>query len=144
MFCGMGLTASLKLPGADVPPKADGAGAFATGRYRNLFAEIGKSQAEIREKVDAAFQQLFHGNPTTETVYYEAGTNPNGPLAFVTDIKHRDVHSEGLSYGMMIAVQLGKKAEFDAIWNWSIFTFRRRIILPSDFLSGRRERTGRV
>lgn len=42
-----------------------------------------------------------------------------GLLAFVTDIKHRDVRSEGLSYGMIIAVQLGKKAEFDAVWNWS-------------------------
>jgi oligosaccharide reducing-end xylanase len=119
MFCSVWLTAGLDLQGADTPPKAEGAGAFATGRYRNLFAEIGKSQAEIRKKVDSAFQQLFHGNVTNETVYYEAGTNANGPLAFVTDIKHLDVRSEGLSYGMIIAVQLGKKAEFDAIWNWS-------------------------
>jgi oligosaccharide reducing-end xylanase len=62
---------------------------------------------------------LFHGDPNTQAVYYEAGTNANGPLAFLTDIKHRDVRSEGLSYGMMIAVQLNKQAEFDAIWNWS-------------------------
>jgi oligosaccharide reducing-end xylanase len=104
---------------ADTPSSEDGAGAFATGRYRNLFAEIGKSPEEIRKKVDSAFQQLFHGNPTNETVYYEAGSKATGPLAFVTDIKHRDVRSEGLSYGMMIAVQMDKKAEFDAIWNWS-------------------------
>ena len=62
---------------------------------------------------------MFHGNLTNQTVYYEAGINANGPLAFVTDIKHRDVRSEGLSYGMIIAVQLGKKGEFHAIWNWS-------------------------
>jgi oligosaccharide reducing-end xylanase len=98
---------------------ADGNGAFATGKYRNLFAEIGKSPAEIRQKIDGAFQQLFHGNPTNQTVYYTAGSNSNGPLAYLTDIKHRDVRSEGLSYGMIIAVQLDKKAEFDAIWNWS-------------------------
>jgi len=95
------------------------AGAFATGRYRNLFAEAGHSQKEIRQKIDGAFQQLFHGNPTNETVCYEAGSNSNGPLAFITDIKHRDVRSEGLSYGMIIAVQLDKKKEFDALWNWS-------------------------
>jgi oligosaccharide reducing-end xylanase len=53
-------------------------------------------------------------------VYYNAGSNSNGPLAYVTDIKSRDVRTEGLSYGMMIAVQLNKKAEFDAIWNWSL------------------------
>ena len=28
-----------------------------------------------------------------------------------------DVRSEGMSYGMMITVQLDKKAEFDALWN---------------------------
>src|SRR6185503_2860591 len=77
------------------------------------------SQKEIRQKIESAFQQLFHGEPSTQTVFYEAGTNANGPLAFVTDIKHKDVRSEGLSYGMIIAAQLNKKAEFDAIWNWS-------------------------
>jgi oligosaccharide reducing-end xylanase len=40
-------------------------------------------------------------------------------LAYVTDIKHNDVRTEGLSYGMMICVQMNKKAEFDATWNWS-------------------------
>src|SRR5262249_4526033 len=98
---------------------ADGSGAFATGNYRNLFAENGHSKAEIRRKIDSAFQQLFHGNLTNETIYYSAGANSNGPLAYITDIKHHDVRTEGLSYGMIIAVELDKKAEFDALWNWS-------------------------
>ncbi|MGE5737091.1 MAG: glycosyl hydrolase family 8 [Acidobacteriota bacterium] len=104
---------------AEKTPGADGQGAYAAGKYRNLFAELGKSPGEIRQKIDSAFQQLFHGDPNTQTVYYEAGGNSNGSLAYITDIKHRDVRSEGLSYGMMISVQLDKKAEFDAIWNWS-------------------------
>ena len=95
------------------------AGAYATGRYRNLFAEAGHSEKEIRLKVDSAFEQLFHGNPETQAVYYAAGSNSNGPLAYTTDIKHNDVRTEGLSYGMIIAVELNKKAEFDALWNWS-------------------------
>src|ERR1019366_6537878 len=98
---------------------ADGSGAFATGHYRNLFAENGHSQKEIRAKVDSAFQQLFHGDPASQTVYYSAEANSNGPLAYITDIKHNDVRTEGLSYGMMIAVQSNKKSEFDALWNWS-------------------------
>ena len=109
----------MTVAGAEKPSGADGNGAYATDQYRNLFAEAGHSQTEIRQKIDSAFQQLFHGDPSTQTVYYEAGTNANGLLAFTTDIKHRDVRSEGLSYGMMIAVQLNKKTEFDAIWNWS-------------------------
>ena len=94
-------------------------GAFATGKYRNLFLEAGHSQPEIRKKIDAAFQQLFHGDPNTQTVYYEVGRNEDGPLAYVSDINNKDVRSEGMSYAMMIAVQMNKKAEFDALWNWS-------------------------
>ncbi len=54
-----------------------------------------------------------------QAVYYVIGTNANGPLAYVHDIHNSDVRSEGMSYGMMIAVQLNQKAEFDAIWNWA-------------------------
>ena len=60
-------------------------------------------------KVEAAFQQLFHGDPDTETVYFEAGANKSGPLAYVSDIGNHDVRTEGMSYGMMIAVQLNHK-----------------------------------
>lgn len=96
-----------------------GSGAFATKRYRNLFLETGHSPKEIAAKIHTAFEQLFHGDPDTQTVYYQSGKNANGPLAYLSDINNRDVRSEGMSYGMMIAVQLNKKAEFDALWNWS-------------------------
>ncbi len=98
---------------------SDGQGAFATGHYRNLFLEDGHSQPEIDAKVNAAFQQLFHGDPATQTVYYPAGKNANGPIAYLTDINNHDVRTEGMSYGMMIAVQMNKQAEFDALWNWA-------------------------
>lgn len=96
-----------------------GTGAFATGRYRNLFVEAGHPPAEVAARIEAAFQQLFHGDSATQTVYYTTGVNPDGPLAYLTDINNQDVRSEGMSYGMMIAVQLDKKAEFNALWNWS-------------------------
>jgi len=98
---------------------ARGAGEFATGHYRNLFIEGGHSQRETGAKITAAFQQLFYGDPGTQTVYFPAGTNTQGPLAYIKDIANNDVRSEGMSYGMMIAVQLNKKAEFDALWNWA-------------------------
>lgn len=62
---------------------------------------------------------MFHGDKDTQTVYYPAGQNANGPLAYLSDINNNDVRSEGMSYGMMTAVQMNKKAEFDALWNWS-------------------------
>jgi oligosaccharide reducing-end xylanase len=99
---------------------ADGAGAYATGKYPNLFKELGHTDKEIRARIDAAFQQLFHGDTATQAVYFEAGKNENGPLAYVSDVPHHDIRSEGMSYGMMIAVQLNKRAEFDALWNYSM------------------------
>src|SRR5665213_2271800 len=97
----------------------DGKGAYRTGHYRDLFAEIGHAPSESRDRIDQAFQQLFHGDPVTQAVFYPAGQNENGPLAYVTDIANHDVRTEGMSYGMMIAVQMNKKAEFDALWNWA-------------------------
>ena len=105
---------------ADKPKKLDdGSGAFATGHYRDLFSEAGHTQAEISAKIDAAFQQLFHGDSGEQSVYFMAGKNQDGPLAYITDWNNRDVRTEGMSYGMMIAVQLDKKAEYDALWNWT-------------------------
>ena len=105
---------------AQTPPAlSDGKGAYATGHYRNLFAESGHSEKEIDAKIQAAFQQLFHGDAATQTVFYPAGKNANGPLAYLTDFANHDVRTEGMSYGMMIAVQLDKKVEFDALWNWA-------------------------
>ena len=95
------------------------AGAFATSKYRNLFIETGHSPREVTGKINTAFKQLFHGDLNTQAVYFPAGTNTNGSLAYIYDIHNKDIRSEGMSYGMMIAVQLDKKAEFDAIWNWS-------------------------
>jgi endo-1,4-beta-D-glucanase Y len=103
----------------DARSDAQGSGAFATGRYRNLFAEAGHSPEETAAKIDSAFRQLFHGDPNTQTVFYPAGANSNGALAYLSDINNNDVRTEGMSYGMMIAVQLNKKAEFDALWNWA-------------------------
>jgi oligosaccharide reducing-end xylanase len=94
-------------------------GAYATGQYRNLFVEAGHSPEDVNVKVDAAFEQLFQGEPKEQAIYFPAGTNTNGALAYILDIGNNDVRSEGMSYGMMLAVQLDKKGEFDALWNWA-------------------------
>ena len=103
----------------NTPKKTATKGAFYTGKYRNLFREAGHLQKEIDAKINAAFMQLFHGQKEDQPVYYEAGRNENGPLAYLTDFRNKDVRSEGMSYGMMICVQMNKKAEYDALWNWA-------------------------
>jgi oligosaccharide reducing-end xylanase len=102
------------------PVLDDGKGAFATGKYRNLFAEIGHTPQEIKGKVDKAYNQLFHGDLQTQALFIPAGKNENGALAYIPDVQHTDVRSEGMSYGMMIAVQMDNKEDFDALWNWSM------------------------
>ncbi len=114
----LGLIGCADRTGIRVKPGA-GSGAFGSGRYRNLFVEGGHAPAEVAAKINAAFRQLFHGDPATETVCFPAGANADGPMAFIYDVNSGDVRSEGMSYGMMIAVQLDRKAEFDALWNWA-------------------------
>jgi oligosaccharide reducing-end xylanase len=91
-------------------------GAFATGQYPNLFKEmLGKTDADIQAKLDAAWNQLFYGDNDTQRVYYRVGDD----MAYILDTGYEDVRSEGMSYGMMIAVQLNKKEEFDRLWKWA-------------------------
>lgn len=107
-------------PLGDIPRMpGDGSGAYKTHRYRDLFAEQGHSTAESKAKIEKAFQQLFHGDGQEERLYFETGANENGTLAYMTDWANNDARTEGMSYGMMIAVELDKKREFDALWNWS-------------------------
>ena len=73
----------------------------------------------IQAKIDSAFAQLFHGERMDEAIYFSAGTNASGALAYIKDLANADVRSEGMSYGLMIAGRLDKKTEFDALWNWA-------------------------
>jgi len=91
-------------------------GAFESNQYRNLFDEyLGKSELEIQARIDAAWQQLFYGSDDSERVYYPVGED----MAYIADIGNGDVRSAGMSYGMMISVQLDKKEEFDRLWKWT-------------------------
>jgi len=101
---------------APIYTAATTAGAVASGNYPNLFSDLlGKSGTDVKAKIDAAWQQLFYGNGDTERVYYEVGPD----MAYVKDIGNDDVRTEGMSYGMMIAVQLDKHKEFDRLWTWA-------------------------
>jgi oligosaccharide reducing-end xylanase len=101
------------------PAGAPGTGAFQTGRYRNVFVELGHPEAEVKAKIESGYRQLFHGSPDSEAVFFEAGQNADGKQAYIMDIGNEDVRSEGMSYGMMLAVQMNQQDDFDALWNWA-------------------------
>ena len=88
-------------------------GAFETKQYRNLFAEAGYPQEEIDLKLKGIFDKVFYSD---DRVYFEVGDS----LAYISDLKNHDVRTEGMSYGMMIAVQFNRKDIFDRLWRWSV------------------------
>ena len=47
-------------------------GAFYTGGYRNRFKEFGYDEKAIDQKLEDAFQSVFHG-PEEEKFYHEIG-----------------------------------------------------------------------
>lgn len=80
---------------------------------RNLFVELlGKTDTAVAAKVDAAWRQLFYGDNDTQRVYYPVGAD----MAYIADIGNEDARTEGMSYGMMIAVQLDHRDEFNRLW----------------------------
>jgi oligosaccharide reducing-end xylanase len=98
-----------------VAPPDGGAGCQPRTSTGNLFADVlGKGPGEIGEKVEAAFQSLFHGGDDAR-LYYEVGPDQ----AYILDVFDNDVRTEGMSYGMMIAVQLDKQEVFDRLWAWA-------------------------
>jgi len=88
------------------------AGAASTGKYNNKLKEVGYAQKDIDAKLAKTYYDLFEG---PNKIYFEVGDS----LAYISDIKNHDARTEGLSYGMMIAVQLNKKEVFDKVWRWS-------------------------
>lgn len=87
---------------------------FESGIYRNLFAELGKSKEEIHRKLQDTAKIFFYGGEE-ERIYHPAGKD----MGYLEDTGNHDVRTEGMSYGMMICVQLDWKEEFDRIWKWS-------------------------
>jgi oligosaccharide reducing-end xylanase len=84
--------------------------------YPNPFRDVlGKTDAEIASKISGVFAQLFHGDPDDEAIYFTTGTD----AAYIRDILHNDIRTEGLSCGMMVAVQLNERTEFDRLWTYA-------------------------
>ena len=111
-----GPTATAMATVTSLPAPPPPSGAFSSGAYRNQFAEYpGKSEAEVQTKLEAAWKQMFYGNDGFERLYYPVGED----MAYIEDTGNGDVRTEGVSYGMMIAVQLDRQEEFNRLWKWA-------------------------
>lgn len=89
----------------------------------NLFTSLlGKSEAEVEARLQQVWNHFFtpadlarYEAPGETSVYYETADG----LAFIMDTGNNDVRSEGMSYGMMLSVQLDHRTEFDKLWGWA-------------------------
>ena len=78
--------------------------------YRNLFAEIGMDERQITERLEKVKYTFFYDEK--EKLYHPVGED----MAYIEDTGNHDARTEGMSYGMMICVQLDMKEEFDRLW----------------------------
>lgn len=81
---------------------------------KNLFKELGYDELEVTKRLDDIVARMFYG-AEGEKIYYTV----EGDMGYVIDTGNYDVRSEGMSYAMMVFVQLDMKVEFDRIWKWA-------------------------
>lgn len=93
-----------------------------SGQCENYFNTLlGISDEETSERIRNVWDHFFtpgdisrYENPDQKSVYYL-----DGDKGFILDTGSNDVRTEGMSYGMMISVQLDKPEVFDRLWKWS-------------------------
>ena len=83
-------------------------------KYKNYFKDLGISDEAVEQRLNEIKKYYFYGNDD-ERVYYPVGDD----MAYIMDTGNTDARTEGMSYGMMICVQLDMKEEFDRIWKWA-------------------------
>ena len=92
-------------------------GAWHTGNYRNLFAELGYSTASIDTKVEAAFSQLFlTGDSATERLFFTVAGDTS--MGFIDNVEGFAL-TEGQSYAMTIALQMNRQDIFNKLWKFA-------------------------
>ncbi len=96
-------------------------GAFVTGIYPNYLAEAGISDREAAEKVSRAFETIFF-EPEESFCHHT-----DEDAWCMVDTGNIDARTEGMSYGMMMCVQMDRKDIFDKLW-----TFSERYMLLKD------------
>lgn len=82
--------------------------------YRNVFQEMGYTEEEINKRVADTFEELFYG----EDRFFHFFENDD-TIGYMEDTGNHDARTEGMSYGMMMCVQMDRKKEFDSLWKFT-------------------------
>ncbi len=94
--------------------------------YPNLLRRAGLSDGETEQKLNAAFETIF-SDP--EEGFYRPCDEDTGCLE---DTGNHDARTEGMSYGMMMCVQMDRQDLFDRLWRFS----KRYMLLSEGPMAG--------
>ena len=87
--------------------------AYTTNVYNNYLDRFGVSNNEAVLRCNEIFNTIFYGK--AEEKFYHV----DGDFGYMEDTGNHDARTEGMSYGMMMCVQMDKKDEFDRLWKWA-------------------------
>ena len=88
-------------------------GAIQSGVYPNTLAEIGIGEEEARKRVEQAFETIFF-DPEENFCHHT-----EEDAWCMVDTGNVDARTEGMSYGMMMCVQMDRKDIFDRLWTFT-------------------------
>ena len=81
---------------------------------KSILEEFGYSKFDIENRVIECWNNIFDkSNPNH--FYFDSDDN----TGYMEDTGNDDARTEGMSYGMMMAVQMNRKDIFDRIWKWA-------------------------
>jgi oligosaccharide reducing-end xylanase len=82
--------------------------------YRNYLEYFGVNKEEADRRCEEIFETLFYGSED-ERIYHPADPD----MGYMVDTGNIDARTEGMSYGMMMCLQMNRKEEFDRLWKWA-------------------------
>lgn len=81
---------------------------------KSLLEEYGYNKFEIESRVMECWNNIF--DQTNPNHFYFDAEDETG---YMEDTGNDDARTEGMSYGMMMALQMNRKDIFDKIWKWA-------------------------
>ena len=79
----------------------------------NLFNQIGITNEETEARIRECFEQMFFDDD--EKIWHDVDVDS----ACMVDTGNIDARTEGMSYGMMMCVQMDRQDMFDKLWQFS-------------------------
>ncbi|MBO6166261.1 MAG: xylanase [Eubacterium sp.] len=82
--------------------------------HTNYLKYFDISDEETVKRCNEIFDTIFYGSEE-ERFYHAVGDD----MGYIEDTGNHDVRTEGMSYGMMMCVQMDRQEEFNRLWKWA-------------------------